>query len=132
LVELVNRGIVGGGLLSGLLGNIESVLLRPAAAQEPPYAAIGKGGWLLSRHPSIVVTPPENMRGHFEVITGRIADAGLTGGEPRKSMGIVVYDFPAGTGGAHLVVFAIEAMRALGAMPKENEWEYQTVRESSA
>jgi hypothetical protein len=123
LVDLLDAKILKRGFPASLFSRVAAVVVRPAGRErgEKPYVWIGRHG-LVNRQPTINVTPPDDVP--VDAVPQRLAAAGATGGEPRKTFGQLMYDFPIGTGGAELVEFALAAMRALGVQSADG-WEYE-------
>ena len=128
------------GGLGRLLRKFDGVDLRPATAGDSPrsmrkateagipQASIHKGG--LTGDARVHLWAPAGMT--EDDVVQRVTAAGVAGPEPRKSFGQYSYDFPGDVSGAQLVQFALAGMRAIGAEPAGEQWEWSASQPDSA
>jgi hypothetical protein len=129
LVGLLEQTVLRSGTVGRLLRRIDSVVIRPASADQAPCATISRPG-IVGKAPHVFVVPSPNMT--QEQAQSIIAAAGLEGPHARESFGQYVYDFAGDVSGEHLVSFALAALRAVGAQPADGRWEYQGLKPERA
>jgi hypothetical protein len=121
LVDLLDKKILKRSALGSLFGRLDAVTVCEAGADKgAPQVYIGKPG-LVRRNPTVHVSAADV---EDRMIQQKLADAGLSGPEPRTSFGQIMYDFPSDVSGAEVADFALGALRALGASGA-NGWQYQ-------
>jgi hypothetical protein len=130
VADLLDQKVLKGGL-GRLFRKFDGVGVRPASTGAPPrsmraataagipQASISKSG--LFSAATVKLWPPADMS--EDDAMQLVSDAGV-GPEPRKSFGQYIYDFPGDVAGGELVKFATAALRALGARPANDRWEW--------
>ena len=130
VADLLDQKVLKGGL-GRLFRRFDGVGVRPASAGGPPrsmraateagipQASISKSG--LFGAATVKLWPPADMS--EDDAMQLVSDAGV-GPEPRKSFSQYIYDFPGDVKGVELLNFATAALRAIGAQPANDRWEW--------
>jgi hypothetical protein len=129
VIDLVDRNVVRPSFFASIFPRIDAVVIRPAGDEraQAPSVRIGGHGVLRRKARIVVAAPDVEPR----MVQKRLADAGVRGGEPKTSWGILVYEFPAGATAGELVRFGLDALRALGASVPAG-WMYEGEQPSGA
>ena len=132
VVEFLDAKVLKGGI-GRLFRRFDGVVVRPTSAGPPPrtmrhateagiaQASISKSG-MVGTKAHVHFWPPEGM--DEEHAAHQVAGAGPGAPEPRTSFGQYFFDFPADATGSDLVQFAVAGLRALGAQPDGDSWEW--------
>ena len=134
VIDLLDKKVLGKGVVGKLFGRIDGVVIRPswpggapgksmrnATETGIPQARISSAE-LTRSGPSVFLSPGEGMS--QDEALAAVAAAGVKAPATRTSFGQHLYDFPPNATAAELVTFAVAALRAIGAEPVEDQWEF--------
>ncbi len=135
VIEVLGRTIVGLGAVDRVFGRVDAVILRPtwkgggptvsmrdATNAGVPQARISAGG-LTSPGPSVFLVPGGAMT--QADANAKVVSAAIPGApQSRIQFGQHVYEFSESATGTDLLDFSFAALKAIGARPADNRWEY--------
>jgi len=131
VADFLDQKVLKAGLLLRFIRKYDGAVIQPAVAGDLSrkerkaaeaglaHASISKAALTGGVH--VHVWPPDGMT--EDDVVQRIASSSVAAPEPRKSFGQYMYDF-SDASGRDLVTFAIAVLRAVGAQPVNDQWEW--------